>query len=214
MPSCPSTSIPSSYADRFGQQPAAAVANAVDADAYTMSLDSAFWVNNLVANIAYGERYREAYPLIQAEINKYQGRFFAETKDLDARAKAIYEGGDEAGAIKLVTEYGVKTGDQMTKDWLGFWMTLFSRFRDGFTVTAPKQKVCDLSKGEKNGCTARPVPDAATTGYSDAWYARIVADDTEHHYAVPTAHVEAMRADPKLAALDARKRQRMEKRRK
>ena len=61
------------------------------------------------------------------------------------------------------------------------------------------------------GCTARPVPDAATSGYSDAWYARIVADDTQHHYAVPAAHVEAMRADPKLAALDARKRLRMDK---
>ena len=207
------TAIPPSYADRFGQQPAAATDDAVGGDAYTMSLDSAFWVYNLVANIAYGERYREAYPLIQAEINKYQGRFIAETKALDAKAAALFKSGDEAGAIKLVTDYGVKTGDQMTKDWLGFWMQLFSRFRDGFTVTAPKTPVCDLTQKPSawKGCTARPVPDAATSGYSDAWYARIVADDTQHHYAVPAAHVEAMRADPKLAALDARKRLRMDK---
>ncbi len=29
------------------------------------------------------------------------------------------------------------TADQMTADWLAFWMRLFVRFRDGFTVSAP-----------------------------------------------------------------------------
>jgi len=32
------------------------------------NLDSAFWVYNLVANMAYGERYRDVYPLVQQEI--------------------------------------------------------------------------------------------------------------------------------------------------
>ena len=59
------TRIPPSYADRAGQEPAAAVAYGVEGDAYTMSLDSAFWVYNLVANLAYGERYADVMPLVQ-----------------------------------------------------------------------------------------------------------------------------------------------------
>ena len=50
------TRIPPSYGDRAGQQPGAAVAYAVDADAYKMSMDSAFWVANLVANLAYDHK--------------------------------------------------------------------------------------------------------------------------------------------------------------
>ena len=57
----PNPQVPPSYADLRGQEPAAAVPYAVKADAYTMSMDSAFWVANLVANLAYGNRYREVY---------------------------------------------------------------------------------------------------------------------------------------------------------
>ena len=49
-------------------------------------------------------------------------------------------------------------------------MRLFARFRDGFTITAPKEPVCpDLAKGERKGCTARPVPEVEESGYSEAW---------------------------------------------
>ena len=46
------TSVPLSFADPVGQEPGAAVHGAVKADAFTMSLDSAFWIWNLVANTA------------------------------------------------------------------------------------------------------------------------------------------------------------------
>ena len=51
------TKIPASFGDPIGQEPAAGVPYAVKADAYNMNMDSAFWVWNLVANMAYGERY-------------------------------------------------------------------------------------------------------------------------------------------------------------
>ncbi len=70
-----------------------------------------------------------------------------------------------------VTDYGVSTGERMTKDWRDFWMRLFARFRDLATTTAPKQRVCDLAHGgTKVGCTARPIPTFdESTGYTSDW---------------------------------------------
>merc|ERR1712083_1061894 len=94
----------------------------------------------------------------------------------------------------------------MTKDWRNFWMYLFAGFRDGFTVTAPKSKQC--VGGQRKACTSRRIPDAAATGYSAAWYKRIVADsDNKEHYAVPAEQV----SDPSLRSANHRKILRMQK---
>ena len=45
-----------------------------------MNLDSAFWVWNLVANVAYGGRYDVAYPEIQAKITELEGTLLTETE--------------------------------------------------------------------------------------------------------------------------------------
>ena len=205
------TQIPPSFADPLGQDPAAAASYGVKADAYKMSMDSAFWVWNLVANMAYGERYADVYPVIQDRINMHQGRFFDAVDAMDKKAAALFKAGQTEAAVDAITTFGVQTGEQMTKDWRNFWMELFARFRDGFTVAAPALPTCDRAKQERSNCTARPVPDAAATGYTDAWYQRIVDDDTEHHYAVPKQHVHP--EGSRLHALDARKRLRMDKRR-
>ena len=164
---------------------------AVQSDALKMSLDSAFWVWNLVANMAYGERAKETVPLIVAEIQKYQTRFLEETAGLDAAAAKLYAHGGANGAaeaVEMVTKYGCETGDQMTKDWMSFWMFLFARFRDGLTVTPGKGRQCDpdVTKHDVKDCTSRTMPSAAQSGYDEAWYARIVADsDNAEHYANP-----------------------------
>lgn len=181
------TRVPPSFGDRVGQQPGAAVDYAVEADAYTMSMDSAFWVYNLVANLAYGDRYAEVMPLVQAKIHYFQAHFFDATAAMDQKALALIKEGQLAEAIELVTTFGVDTGEQMTKDWRAFWMFLFSRVRDGFTVTSPRVPQCKA--GQRQGCTHRALPDAAATGYSKRWYAQIVADpQNAAHYAVPAEH--------------------------
>jgi hypothetical protein len=174
-----------------------------------MSLDSAFWVWNLVGNMAYGERAEEAYSLIVDEINVYQGRFFKETADLDQKAANTYKT-DPKAAIEMITHYSVSTGDRMTKDWLHFWMQLFSRFRDGFTVIPSTSKLCDPTKHERRNCTSRAIPHTQSSGYNKEWYERIVADsDNEEHYHVPTSEYE----DPERLHLNQRKKLRMNKQR-
>merc|ERR1711865_14413 len=191
------TKIPASYGGRQGQEPAAAVPYAVEADSYTMSMDSAFWVYNLVANLAYGERYADVYPLVQAEINKYQGRFFEETAALDATLLKMYET-DPASAVQAATDYCVMTGDKMVVDWRNFWMYLFSRVRDGFT-TIPGKITAICKRGQTKNCVSKATPQCQTTGYTKSWYARMIADPANaKHYAVPDSGDTALHSHKML----------------
>ena len=186
------TKIPTSFADPVGQDPAARASYGVKSDAFHMSLDSAFWVWNLVGNMAYGERAAETYPIILDKINLFQNQLLKQTTTLDAALLRQYAS-DPAAAVALATKQTVDMGDKMTKDWLQVWMELFSRFRDGFTVTPSVHRQCDqnpASRAFKN-CTFRADPVAATGGYSKEWYARIVADgDNAEHYANPPSKAD------------------------
>lgn len=196
------TKISAAFGGRDGQEPAAGVSYAVDADAYHMSMDSAFWVYQLVANLAYGERYRDAYPLIQDKINELQGTFFKETAEVDAKATKLYAT-DPAAAVAYLTNYSVTTADQLVVDWRNFWMFLFSRFRDGFTTVLSDTPRC--TPGQKKGCTSRLVPDCQETGYSAEWYARVLAEgQNAEHYAAPT-NVEGSHAEWKMKRMDKKR---------
>lgn len=202
------TRIPPAFGDRVGQEPAAAVEYGVAGDALTMSMDSAFWVWNLVANMAYGERYAEVMPIVQARIHHFQDQMFAQAAATDARALALVHAGKTEAAVELATAFGVATGEQMLKDWRDFWMFLFARFRDGFTISAPQKPQCAHGRPAK-GCTSRVLPETEPTGYSPAWYDRIVADgDNAQHYKVGAQHTVGAEGEA-----NRRKLMRMEKRR-
>jgi dipeptidase len=194
------TSIPLSFADAVGQEPGAAVAGAPVADAFQMNLDSAFWVWNLVSNMAYGERYQSTYPLILSEIVKFQDMFFESCSALEKTVVPMYENDPDA-AIKAMTKFVVETGEKMTTDWRNFWMTLFARFRDGFTITKPVATQCNVAVGQRVNCTSRNIPIATQSGYDDNWYSRIIQDgENDAHYRVPTS--EAVIDERKLKVFD------------
>eukprot|EP01116_Phalansterium_solitarium_P023150 TRINITY_DN7968_c0_g1_i1.p1 TRINITY_DN7968_c0_g1~~TRINITY_DN7968_c0_g1_i1.p1 ORF type:complete len:596 (-),score=210.33 TRINITY_DN7968_c0_g1_i1:178-1965(-) len=178
------TRLPASFGDRAGQLPGAGVPYAPVADGLTMSLDSAFWVWNMVGQYAQGERASDAVPLILEAVNTYQQRFFEEVAGVDKAASVLLES-DPAAAVEFVTSYVETAGQQMTKDWLQFWMFLFSRFRDGATMTPSALPQCQ--GGQTQGCLARPMPTVDEQGYSDQWYQRIVNDsDNRQHFALPS----------------------------
>lgn len=184
------TRIPASFGDRVGQEPGARVDYAVEADAYTMSMDSAFWVWNLVANMAYGERYADVMPIVQRKIHFYQNQFFTATAKIDSQAEALLLKNATSEAIELITKFGVDTGEQMTKDWRNFWMYLFVRFRDGYTTSKPVKPQC--TGKQRKDCTSRLIPQTSETGCSDDWYSRIVEDGANAaHYGVPPEHFQS-----------------------
>mmetsp|Transcript_14619 Transcript_14619/g.35644 ORF Transcript_14619/g.35644 Transcript_14619/m.35644 type:complete len:430 (+) Transcript_14619:1886-3175(+) len=189
------TKIPKSFADPVGQVPAAAVPlpGSVEADAYKMNLDSAFWVYNLVANMAYGERFDEIYPVILDKIISYQGELLSQTQKMDSFLLESYADSPEL-CVKKATDFVATTGDKVTENWRSFWMYLFSRYRDGFTFGAPTQPQC--KPGERKACTSRLLPTATQSGYNKEWYERIVQDgENKEHYKVRTSqHLEELEA--------------------
>jgi dipeptidase len=138
--------------------------------------DSAFWAFNLVSNLAY-TRWRLIYPEVFATINTYEAMFIKQVADTDAKAQALFKT-DPAAAVELLTDFTVKTGDQLAAVWLEYFKFLFTRFMDG-NVKAP-------NPGHRD-------PSVAWPGYGDTWYGRIVAD-TGDHYLVPDANQKTSRS--------------------
>ncbi len=136
------------------------------------SFDAAFWVFNMVANYAY-TRYNVIHPEIRAEQTQLEDGFLSETRDMDKKALALYET-DKKGAVAVLTDYSVKTGNETVKHWLNFYTYLFTKYMDGNIKT----KV-EVPEGYKYH-----VPTLDQPGYGDAWYRKIV-EETGDHFKMP-----------------------------
>lgn len=177
------TAIPASFGDLVGQTPGGGVSYAPVADAYTMNLQSAFWVWNLVGNIAFSERYGSALPLLQARLYAEQDRMFADAAQAETDFQALYSA-DPAGAIAFITNFMVSEGQDMTTRWTNFWMYLFATFRDGGILLPSTSQQCQGS--QTDNCVAKLQPVDQEIGYTQQWRARIVGDsDNAEHYLVP-----------------------------
>ena len=191
------TRIPPSFGSRTGQTPGAGVPYAPIADSWTMSLDSAFWVWNLVGNVAFAERFEEGFALILPQTLAEQARMEAAAAALEASFVDLYDPAAPAAAIELATAFVEETGEDMTARWRAFWMRLFSIFRDGTVFSTPETTQC--TGGNVVNCTAKLFPVAKEEGYDEDYRTRIVHDsDNAQRYRVPDAAVEG--------ELDVRKR--------
>jgi len=166
--------VSAAFADPVGIMPHGAAPYGNPGSAVTMSLDSAFWVWNLVSNYAMDRGYATVYPDIQQKLAELEGAYMAQVADADVGVRAALSSGDAAKAKELMTNFTITAGDDGLTNWRDFWMHLFSRYRDGFTNKAPVLPMC--ADGKTENCTFREIPDSEETGYTDSWYARIVAD--------------------------------------
>jgi hypothetical protein len=218
--------VPYSLADRLGQVPnsrAPTTDDAPDADAFSPSLDSSFWVWNLVSNLAYGERADVVQPALDAELEKAQADLMRRADEMDAKLMSA----PPAEAAEAATAFCEDAARSAHATWLGVFLRLFALIRDGFTVAPGKTPACDFAEaagaseaegGAKySGCLGRVVPETRETGYADEWYARVADDgDNAEHYATkrPAKMTEAREEEAREARrLETHKRLRMNKRR-
>ena len=145
----------------------------------TFSIDSAFYVFNLVANWAYS-RWDTIYPDVYARILSKEAAYFDQVAAADTKIAAYLAAGDSAGAVSYMTSFSTSIGDALLQEWFAFFGELFVKYRDGFVTTAnPKVPVC--------GC------DTGDVDYKQDWYDRIV-EDTGDRYLIPaTADAQAAR---------------------
>jgi len=155
------TKVPESFAGKGAQ-------DGVTPPMMEFSMDSAFYVFNLVANWAYS-RWDLIYPDVAQAVDALEAQYIREISDLDSQALLKVDTEGMESAIKLVTEYSVNTGNALVAQWGKFFGELFVKFRDGYVIKPdPDNKAC--------GCSA------ASAGYTQDWYDRIVRDTKDHYY--------------------------------
>ena len=136
----------------------------------TFSIDSAFYVFNLVANYAY-TRWEDIYPDVLNKILEKEQAYFDMVAEADSRGKELIESGASEEAVEFLTQFSVDIGDTLLTEWFQFFGELFVKYRDGFVTTAaPIVPVC--------GCKT------SSSSYGPEWYDRI-ATETGDHYLEP-----------------------------
>ena len=121
---------------------------------------AAFWVFNQVTNFAY-TRYNLIHPEIRAKQVALEQQYVNSVQMIDAGAKEMLAQ-DKESAIKFITDFSCRTGNQLVDTWRDFYGYLFCKFMDGNVKTA--------IPGEKNPKVEQPaLPE---------WYLRMIIEQT------------------------------------
>ncbi|QQS50620.1 MAG: C69 family dipeptidase [Bacteroidota bacterium] len=132
--------------------------------------ESAFWIFNMVSNLAY-TRYNLMLPFIQDKQSRLEQSFIESVKVMDARYLATKKEKEQA---ELLTNFTLEAGNQTLNEWKSLYQFLFVRFMDGNV----KSEV-PVPEGYKY-----VTPKLEQPGYSEAWYKK-VAEDTGERLKVP-----------------------------
>jgi len=138
------------------------------------TFDAAFWVFNMVSNFAY-TRYNIIHPEIRAKQTELEWKYLTEIKNIDKKASELYKT-DKESAITLLTGYSVKTGNDTHKEWLNFYIYLFTKYMDGNVKEAVEVPEGYIYHN----------PKLKQPGYGEEWYRKIV-DETGDHFKMPGA---------------------------
>ena len=131
-------------------------------DMMTFSDDAAFWVFNQVTNFAY-TRTRLLIGDLQSKQKELEDGYIAETASIDKEAADLFKN-DQAAAVKYLTDYSVKAGNNTVEQWKDLYKFLFTKYLDGNVKT--KQVV---PKGYR-----MMNPKLSQPGYGDDWNRFIV----------------------------------------
>jgi dipeptidase len=116
------------------------------------SWDSAFWIMNLVSNLAY-DRWSHIFPDVQAAQAK-QEEAILKMQPVIEEAAAKLAATDPALARSFLTSYSISTAENVFRDWRGLAETILAKHLDGYVKDAD---------GE-----------AQPTGYPEEWLRHVV----------------------------------------
>ena len=103
--------------------------NVDEADAFTFSDESAYWVCNWVSNMVY-PRWSLLYPELKQVRDSLQASYFARQPEMEQQALALLKT-DRDSAIALLSDYSDRLGDQMVKRWRDMGWHMVVKYNDG-----------------------------------------------------------------------------------
>ncbi|MBE5032986.1 dipeptidase [Gallalistipes aquisgranensis] len=122
---------------------------------------SAFWLFNRVTNFAY-LRYDMMSADILKVVNERENGQLKKVQQIDAKALSLYKTNPEA-AIRLLTDYSVKTAQEMFDKWVELDRYLLVKYMDGNVKKERNGKFLDNGYG-------RNIPASPDfPGYNDEW---------------------------------------------
>jgi dipeptidase len=127
---------------------------------------SAFWLFNLVTNMAYS-RYSDMIKDIRKEQNNLEQMFIKEVAQLDEKLKQV-KNPDEI--LKLTTNFSLGKANQMMKSWTKLSQFLLVKYIDGNIKKETNGKF-EESPYRKGQCVFPEQPQ-----YPQKWYEMIVKD--------------------------------------
>jgi dipeptidase len=131
-------------------------------DIMKYSDNAAFWVFNQVSNFAY-TRTRIINPDILKKQTELEENFAKEIINIDKTAEALYKK-NPAEAVKYLTDYSVKSGNNTVKEWKNLYAFLFTKYVDGNV-----KEELPVPKGNKY-----IPPKVSQPGYGEDWYRLVV----------------------------------------
>lgn len=93
------------------------------------SWESAFWVNNWVANMVY-YRYSDLMPDVLYEQKSFEKMLYSETAEMDRRALESLKT-DREGTIRQLTEYSARMAEKAINTWRNLGEYLMVKYVDG-----------------------------------------------------------------------------------
>ena len=131
----------------------------------TFTQNAAFWVFNMVSNFAYTR-----YELISVDIRKKQleleNKYISEINGIDKQALDLLKSNKKVEAIKFLTDFSVRKGNDTHKDWQMLYAQLFAKYMDG--------NVKEKSAVKENYKFV--APKLSQPGYGDEFYKNVVKE--------------------------------------
>ena len=133
------------------------------------SMESAWWVNQIVADQVYSRKERAA-PLVLKARQELEAKLDAALANADREAMAKFHAGDVTGGRAILNAHAVAAGEAATARWVQLWQELIVTLIDGrITTLDPTNEVC--------GCKKTPAK------FGELWKGKVVDDAGEHYKA-------------------------------
>ena len=134
------------------------------------SMESAWWINQIVADQVYSRKARAA-PLVHRARKELDEKLEASLATADAAARAKFEAGDIEGGKEILDRHAIAAGGAATARWIELWKELIVTLVDGRVMALD-------SSNEVCGCKKAPAK------FGDDWKGKVV-EDTGAHYREP-----------------------------
>jgi len=118
----------------------------------------AFWVFNLVANLAY-TKYQYIYQDIKPVQEEMESKFAKMQAAVEQAALSLYNA-DKQLAINFLTDYSINESEAVVKRWKELWEFLVVKYNDGF--------INDVNVNEGRS--------PKSSGYGDYYYKQVIEE--------------------------------------